>query len=109
MRIGFVVNSVSKEHISYTTTGLALAAHKRGHEDYYTGVGDFTYRADGQMGAHARLAPDTKVRNSSTFLREIQETPQTAITAAELDVLMLRNDPAAEIEKRPRAPPKGDD
>src|SRR5690606_32998859 len=86
-----------------TTTGLALAAHKRGHEVYYIGVGDFTYTADGQMGAHARLSPDTKFRNSSTFLTEIQETPQTTITAPDLDVLMLRNDPAEEIEKRPCA------
>ena len=100
MKIGFVVNKVSQEHISYTTTGLALAAHKRGHDVYYIGVGDFTYTADGQMGAHARKAPDTKFRNAGTFLTEIQETPQSTITAADLDVLMLRNDPAEEIEKR---------
>src|SRR5690606_3808847 len=88
-------------------TGLALAAHKRGHEVYYIGVGDFTYTADGQMGAHARKAPETKFRNSGTFLTELQETPQTTLTAADLDVLMLRNDPAEEIEKRPLAQSMG--
>jgi glutathione synthase len=107
MKIGFVVNKVSQESTSYTTTGLALTAHKRGHEVYYIGVGDFTYTADGQMGAHARKAPETKFRNAGTFLTEIKETPQTMITAADLDVLMLRNDPAEEIEKRPWAQSMG--
>jgi len=107
MRIGFVVNEVSQELTSYTTTGLALAAHKRGYEVYYMGVGDFAYSADGQMGAHARKAPEAKFRNAGTFLTEIKESEKISITAGDLDVLMLRNDPAEEIEKRPWAQSMG--
>ena len=100
MRIGFVVNEVSQEHTSYTTTGLALAAHKAGAEVFYMGVGDFAYDADGNMCAHARRAPEVKSRNAAPFLKKVKEAPREKITAADLDVLMLRNDPAEDIEKR---------
>lgn len=100
MRIGFVVNEVSQEHTSYTTTGLALAAHKTGAEVYYMGVGDFAYDADGNMCAHAQRAPEVKSRNAAPFLKKIKEATKEKITAADLDVLMLRNDPAEDIEKR---------
>lgn len=100
MRIGFVVNEVSQEHTSYTTTGLALAAHKAGSEVFYMGVGDFAYDANGDMCAHAHRAPDVKSRNAGPFLDKIKKTPKEKITASDLDVLMLRNDPAEDIEKR---------
>lgn len=100
MRIGFVVNEVSEEHASYTTTGLALAAHKSGAEVFYMGVGDFAYNADGDLCAHARRVPDVKSRSAGPFLKKIKEAPREKITASDLDVLMLRNDPAEDIEKR---------
>lgn len=100
MRIGFVVNEVSQEHTSYTTTGLALAAHKEGADVYYMGVGDFAYSAEGEMCAHARKAPEVKSRSAAPFLKKIKEAPMEKITASDLDVLMLRNDPAEDIEKR---------
>lgn len=104
MRIGFVVNDVAEEHSSYTTTHLALCAHKRGHEVYFMGVGDLAYYSDGQMGAHAfPLPPDKKFRTAATLLNEIKEASRVKITASDLDVIMLRNDPSEDIEKRPWA------
>ena len=100
MRIGFVVNEVSQEHTSYTTTGLALAAHKAGAEVFYMGVGDLAYNAEGDMCAHARRAPEVKSRNAGPFLKKIKEAPREKIKSSDLDVLMLRNDPAEDIEKR---------
>lgn len=107
MRIGFVVNVVSDEHTSYTTTGMALAAHKRGCDVYYMGVGDLAYYSDGQMGAHARKAPEKEFRNAATFLEKIKESQKVSITATDLDVIMLRYDPSEDIEKRPWAQSSG--
>ena len=53
MRIGFVVNSVATEKPEYTTTRLALAATRRGHETWLIGVDDFSHRPDGTVAAHA--------------------------------------------------------
>lgn len=103
MKIGFIVNEVATEHVNYTTTHLALAAHKREHEIFYMGVGDLAYYSDGQMGAHAYTLPEQKFRSASTLLSEIKKSEQTKITAAELDVLLLRFDPSEDIEKRPWA------
>lgn len=103
MKIGFVVNQVKKEANAYTTTGLALQATKMGHEVYYMGIGDLFCQQDNQMGAHARKAPDKKFRSNTTFLDAVKETEKTIVTAKELDILMLRNDPSEDMEKRPWA------
>jgi glutathione synthase len=87
---------------------MALCAHKRGHEVYYMGVGDLAYYSDGQMGAHAYPLPaEKKFRSASTLMAEIKKTEQIKITATDLDVLMLRNDPSEDIEKRPWAQSAG--
>lgn len=103
MRIGFVINSLESEQAGYTTTHLALSAHKMGHQVMYMGVGDLTYFSDGKMGAHVHAAPDRKYRSVTTFFDDVKSAPQELITATELDVLMLRNDPSEDIEKNPWA------
>lgn len=104
MRIAFIVNDVEQEHSSYTTTHLALCANKRDHDIYYAGVGDLVCYSDGQMGAHAHpVRPDKKFRTASTLLKEIKRSEEMKITAADLDVILLRNDPSEDIEKRPWA------
>ena len=60
MRIGFVVNSIATEKPEYTTTRLALAATRRGHETWLIGVDDFSHRPDGTVAAHARAAAGKK-------------------------------------------------
>lgn len=100
MRIGFIVNQVRTENPNFTTTGLAFCAHKRGHEVYYMGVGDLVYNSDEQIGAHARKVPGKKFTSRDTFMEAVRDAAREKITSAELDVLMLRNDPAEDIEKR---------
>ena len=46
MRIAFFVNSIDSETPGYTTTHLALAAHRRGHAVVYVTPGDFVLRPD---------------------------------------------------------------
>ncbi|GGG95420.1 glutathione synthetase [Parapedobacter pyrenivorans] len=107
MTITFVVNQVRKESAGYTTTALAYEAHKRGHTVYYAGVGDLVYQADGRIGAHCRKVPDREFRSLHTFLEAVVETEKELTSSKNWDVLWLRNDPAADMEKRPWAQDAG--
>lgn len=107
MNIGFLVNQTLKESAGYTTTGLALEAHRSGHQVYYIGVGDLTYLSDGRVGAHARVAPSQEFRTPSTLLNAIRESKKVTISSAELDVLLLRNDPSLDMDSRPWAQDAG--
>ncbi|MCB0168122.1 MAG: glutathione synthase [Anaerolineae bacterium] len=109
MRIGFVVNDVMTETPTYTTTRLGLAALQLGHEAWVMGVGDFIYNPDGTIGAWARSAPGKKYQSTKTYLAAVQddEAKVERITVDDLDVLMLRNDPADDIEQRSWAQTSG--
>ncbi len=103
MNIGFLVNQPRKELVSFTTTGLALEAHRLGHSVFYIGTGDLAYLPNGQMGAHARKLPAKEFRAPSTFLEALKECDKQKIAAKDLDVLFLRNDPVVDMENRPWA------
>lgn len=96
MKIGFVVNQVATELTNYTTTHLALAALKRGHEIWYIEVADFSLDPDEMVHALARKPPRNTYRKASTFFHAMQskEARKERITVDTLDVLMLRNDPS---------------
>lgn len=102
MKIGFVVNDVLTEKKGYATVYLAQRMHNEGHEVYFMGVGDLAYYPDGYMGATARRAPAQKYKTPQTYLEALQgeKGKVERVTAPDLDVLMLRNDPAAEPEGR---------
>ena len=102
MRIGFVVNEVQTEKAGYSTVFLAQRLHNQGHEVYFMGVGDLAYYPDGYMGATAHRAPTQKYKSEQTYLEAMQGEKRVVerVKAMDLDVLMLRNDPAAEPEGR---------
>ncbi|WP_460759091.1 glutathione synthetase [Niabella terrae] len=103
MKIGFVINQYATEAPAYTTTRLALQAHQMGHEVHYIAVEDFSYTQADQMGAHAKKVPDKKYRSPKIFLEATFAGPNKLLEADQLDVLMLRNDPSADLEDRPWA------
>jgi glutathione synthase len=108
MRIGFVVNSVATEHPEYTTTRLALAATRRGHQTWLMGVDDFSHRLDGSVAAHAKGARGKKHANVGAYLSNVQEDDRDAcISVDDLDVLVMRNDPADDLVERPWAVTSG--
>lgn len=107
MNIGILVNQTHKEAAEYTTTGLALEAHRRGHQVFYIGVGNLAYLADGRMGAHARSLPDKEFRATATLLEAVRASEKEPVSTEVLDVLLLRNDPAADLESRPWAQDAG--
>ena len=105
MRIAFLTNRVETEEASYSTTRLAHAAHRRGHEVWYLGCGDFVYDAEERIGALATAPPARKFKGPATFLAAIQgeDAVRERIDLGELDVLLLRSDPAEEQAERPWA------
>ncbi|HTG55474.1 MAG TPA: hypothetical protein VL943_04355, partial [Niabella sp.] len=103
MRIGFVINDYDREEPYFTTTRLALQALQMGHEVYYIAVQDFSYTASGQMGAHAKKAPAKKFRSPQVFMEAVFKVDKKLIESKDLDVLMLRNDPSADLDDRPWA------
>jgi glutathione synthase len=109
MKIGFVVNSVATELPGYTTTRLALAAAKRGHETWLMGVDDFSHRVDGSVAARAWAASGTKDKSEVEFLERVQAADRSddPICVDDLDVLMMRNDPAVDAVERPWAVTSG--
>ncbi len=109
MRLGLVVNDIMTEKQGYTTTRLGMAAVNRGHEVWIMGVGDLAYDPNGLIRARARSAPGRKYKSPATYLRAIQsdKAKNERIAVDELDILMLRNDPAEDAMNRPWAPTAG--
>lgn len=104
MRIGFVVNDVDTELAQYTTTRLAMTATQMGHESWLIGVSDFTHEPDGSLSAHARSGAGKHYKSLERYLTDVQEADgEKQLPLAELDVMLLRNDPADDAVKRPWA------
>ena len=108
MRLGFVVNRVATEQPGYTTTRLAMTATRMGHEVWLMGVDDFAHDPDGSVTAAARTAPAKAYRSLNTYLEKIQSDDAVdRLVLDELDVLMMRNDPAEDAGDRPWAVTSG--
>ncbi|MCD9026678.1 hypothetical protein LDO26_00425 [Luteimonas sp. BDR2-5] len=107
--LGFVVNDVATEKNNYTTVRLARHAVNRGHRVALIGLGDFTYDANGSVLAQAHLPCHDHYADDDTLLADLQgegcRTERLAV--GELDVLLLRSDPADETVDRPWSPTSG--
>ena len=104
MRLGLFVNDVATEKAVYTTTRLALAAAEAGHVVWYLGTDDFAYDPDETVRARARRAP-AEAKDLEEFLAAVQseDNEPERIAVDDLDVLLLRNDPADDFLDRPWA------
>lgn len=92
MKILFVLNDVNTEIDTATSTVLATAACRRGHDVYVTGVGELEYFDDGHVGAMARVGPGTDVKSQQAFLDVVQgrDAETAMVSTRELDVIWLR-------------------
>lgn len=106
MRLGFVVNNVATEKSNYTTIRLARRAANLGHQVALIGLGDFIYDANGCVVAKAHVPRSSDYVDDQSLLAEIQasDADTARVNVEELDVLMLRSDPAEELVDRPWAP-----
>lgn len=104
MKIAFLVNEVAKEHPKFATTSLAMTAIARDHQAWYLDVEGFAYDPDEALRARALRAPPKRFRKAESFLEALStEGEPERIDLGELDVLMLRNDPAQDLDERPWA------
>ena len=101
MRFGFVVNDIKTEQEGYTTTRLGMEAVNRGHEVWVMGVADLTYDPDENVRSRAHSVPKKSYKNTSGYLADLQGKKAVVeeITVDDLDILMLRNDPAEDFER----------
>jgi glutathione synthase len=101
MRIGFVLNDVMNEALPSTTINLAIAALHMGHEVWLMGVGDFAYDPNDTIHASAISTSKKKFKDAENYMSHIvsKDAKKERITVEDLDVLMLRNDPAVDFDK----------
>lgn len=109
IKIGFVVNDMATEKNNFTTIRLARTAINRGHEVSLIGLDSFIYDIDGSIRANAYVPRKTKYKDDDALLEDLQHKNAKVkrIAVDELDVLMLRSDPADEVVERPWAPTSG--
>jgi glutathione synthase len=109
MRLGLVCNDVATEEAGYTTTRLGLKALEMGHEVWLMGVGDLASDPDDGVRAWARAAREKSFDSSADYLAAVQgeDARVERITVDDLDILFLRNDPAADLATRPWAQSAG--
>ncbi|KKC31891.1 glutathione synthase [Devosia psychrophila] len=105
MRIAFFVNSIEGETPNYSTTHLALAALNRGHDICYLTPSDFVLRPDDSLVARALTLPASNYKKAETLFKDLQGDGASVETlnVAEIDVLLLRNDPSEDATGRPWA------
>ncbi len=109
IRLAFVVNDVATEKNNYTTIRLARVAINRGHEVALIGLDGFMYHASGSVRAHASVPRHETYADDDALLEDLQadDAQREWIDVDQLDVLMLRSDPAEEAEARPWASNSG--
>jgi glutathione synthase len=107
LKLVFFVNDVATEIDEYTTTRLALAATRMGHEVWYVGAGDVDYSSTDGIGAGARQAVYESTDDLSTFLQRVQEAKPQELVLDDVDAMMLRNDSVEDRLERPWASTAG--
>jgi glutathione synthase len=108
VRLGLFVNDVAAEQPIYTTTRLALGAVERGHDVWYIGAGDFACDPDDALRARAWRAPaDLDDPEAFIAAASAEDSPRERLTVDDLDVLLLRSDPADDVPDRPWAQAAG--
>ena len=100
MLIAFFINDLEREHPGYTTTVLAHQAAMRGHQVCYVTPCDFALRPDDTLWLHARRMPKRKYKDREEFFATLTspKTKTEQVDIADVDVLMLRNDPSIDAE-----------
>ncbi|WP_416394898.1 hypothetical protein [Allohahella sp. A8] len=107
MKIAFIINDICTEKDNYTTIRLARRAIGLGHEVVLVGIGNLIYESNESLAAMVTRPSRKDYEDDSDLLADLQsnEVPKTRCNLSEMDVVLLRFDPADEIYTRPWAPP----
>jgi glutathione synthase len=102
MRLCLFVNDLATELPSYTTTRLAMTAARRGHEVWYLDADAFALDPDDHLRAHA-WRPPPATEDADAFLADASTGVRDRLDVDDVDVLLIRNDPADDLKGRPWA------
>ena len=105
MKIAFLVNDVMTEKDDYATIRLARRAGEMGHEVALVSIVDLAYEADERVTGLAVSPRSSDHADDASILADLQdpENEPERIALSDVDVLMLRMDPADELPARPWA------
>jgi glutathione synthase len=92
MKLGVVVNQMGEAAEGQTTYRLAAAAAERGHEVWVMSAGRFSVETNGRVHAHARRAGS---QDDAEAFRQV-DAGFAWVDLGDLDVLLLRSNPAAQ-------------
>ena len=110
MKICFVVNNVHTEGAG-STVYIMHEAVKRKHEVYLMGVGDFSFTQTEALSINSTYLPEGhKSETPEEYLKLLQgeKGKKKKITAKDLDVLFIRNNPTEEGSNRQWAEQAGE-
>ena len=102
MKICFVVNNVQTETVG-TTVYIMHEAQKRGHAVFAMGVGDFYFAQNEDLAIDATYtAKGAEFDSPKDYLEMLQseKAKKKRLTATDLDVLFIRNNPTEEGSSR---------
>lgn len=105
MNLGMLINDLATEHPEYTTTYLGIAATNLGHQVWTMGVSDMAYDPDDHIRARTCRVPERHYRSGHAYLEALRGSKaiRERINLDQLDVLLLRNNPADDVIARPWA------
>lgn len=101
MKLAMVINHILTEQDNYSTIRLAHKAIERGHVVALVGLGDFTYEMDGSISALASIPRQPEYESDADLQAEDRKPGEVCLT--DMDVILLRSDPADEVHARPWA------
>ncbi len=102
MKICFVLNDIETEGFG-TSVIILRKAHKRGHEVYVMGAGDFIFYRDKGIYLRCKKIPkDIKYDTIDEFWAPVkhEDLKRETIDSKNIDVLFLRNNPTQETPGR---------
>lgn len=103
MKLAFIINDIATEKENFTTLRLTRRAVEEGHDVWLVSLVDITYEADGRLSAPASRPASTGYADDVELLAELQapDAVKHRCVLSEVDVMMLRADPADELVERP--------
>lgn len=98
MRILILVNVMDSDEVGATTYRLAADCVNLGHEVWISSPGNFSYDPRDEVIAHCRGVPAGRYRSTEVFLDTLKSRKalERWVTVADLDALLLRNNPSVQ-------------
>lgn len=105
MKLTMIINDIETEQDNYTTIRLTRKALARGHEVALVSLVDLTYESDGSISGYASIPSAKEYEDDAELLADLQKGANglTKVCLTDMDVMLLRSDPADEAHSRPWA------